>query len=110
MRLPEEILTLAGTAKTDWLWEHTLLATEDTDQYEKELRKIRTGYHLKFNIQYIVNENYIEDIKNNKVIINQYKYDLEEFWEEMELRKTNMRKIIYENIQEEEGIDEPRIK
>lgn len=76
----------------------------------KDYDKIKYGYVIKLPIWVYTEQKYEEKLYYGSVYCYSYgRYDIEEFKEEEETRKKNMRKILIQRITNEETID-PRIK
>lgn len=93
------------------LWNACQILEEDEETPETDLKKIeqvKNGINIKVPIYYLIQE-WFEVYPNNKraKILGYGKYDMHEFMEEIETRNKIMRKIIHDNLEEEQST-EPR--
>lgn len=97
---PDEILEW-DTMK---LWNAIQQIDEETNgALKKEIDKVRNGIKLKIPIYYITQEWY--DIYPTGQSVNIYghnKYNINDFMEELQEREKLMRKIIFDNIDDED--------
>ena len=109
MKLREEIVELINTQDLRVLWDHFSsigigLADEDKKEYESIKKKVRNGINLTFDINWVLEEEFKKQYKDETIIINQTVYKLSDYWTEMQERKDLMRKVVYDNIAIEDQI------
>lgn len=97
---PDEIYTW----NIEQLWNAiNTIPEENLKEYENKIYKIKHGYNIKVPIQWIIKKWYEEHPYAKRVSIWGYaKYELLPFIEEIEKREQEMRKIIEENIEDDE--------
>lgn len=63
---------------------------------DADLKKIRRGFDLKFDIHRLINEMYTIKHKSDEVIIGNQTYPLTDFFTEIEKRETLVKKLLLE--------------
>lgn len=76
-------------------------------ELEQTYQQTRFGYKTKFDIYNLFSGNYTEKRKTSQIIIEQKRYELKDFYTEIETREANLKKAILENL-EEETLHTPR--
>lgn len=85
-----------------------LLEPEQEQLYEEEIRKAKYGQKIKIPIIYIMKNWTTENPENKRISIKGYgKYNILDYYDEIEEREKILRRIIFEAIEEEE-ITRPR--
>lgn len=90
------------TWTTQKLWNAVKQIQQETNQYDKEIEKVKMGYLIQIPIWYITQEWYEMYPSTKRIkIYGHGKYEIKDFMEDLEQRETTMRNIILNEQQED---------
>lgn len=98
MIFPEDVIELFMSADFDTLFNNFRLIKDENKLFREFYKKVKFGVILKFNINYYLKDLYNFKEKIGLIYINGSEFDIEDFWDEIELREDYMRRALYEYV------------
>lgn len=105
MKFNEEMIQEIIKGDTKTIYDNFRQLEGEYDEYEEDLRKIKYGLDLLFDIRYYLMDLFIIREKSNSIILSKrIILKLPEFWDEIEKREKIMREKLYENYSDQEKL------